>query len=76
MATPDIYSRNFYGYKTNPSFSPRAVVSLNPEGMAGREARKIAVATDGDSAGDIAGLSIVCLIVIFEFIFLHVFLLL
>ena len=75
MATPNNYSRKFYDYKA-PHFH-RAPLSLQ-RGMAGREARrkKIAVATDGDSTGDIAGLSIVCLIVIFEFIFLHVFLLL
>ena len=39
MATPDIYSRKFYGYK-QPPISLRPVVSPKSQGMAGRKARK------------------------------------
>ena len=68
MATPNNYSRKFYGYK-HPHFH-RAPLSLQRE-MAGREARqKIVVAIDGDSTGDIAGLSFV----LFDcYLFLHAF---
>ena len=59
----------------NHSHFHRAPLSpSNRRGDGGaRSASKIAVATDGDSTGEIAGLSIVCLIVIFKFIFFFFF---
>ena len=55
----------------NPHFHRAPLSPPNRRGDDGARtaSKKIAVATDGDSAGDIAGLSIVCLIVIFKFIF-------